>query len=946
MKHILSKKLRLSGVVLLATASCIGCSAVWASDAGGTATDTAADSESSSQAAPGDVHSKDGASSHRRSRGKAASSETSELQEVVVTGYAASLEKAIEDKFKASNIIDGISAEGIGQFPEQNLAESLQRVTGVQITRNQGEGQFISVRGLDPKFTDTLYNGRQLPSGSGTRAFDFEVLSGDFAQRVDVYKSPTADLPESGLAATVNVLSIRPLDYGRERAVLTADGQYEQQAGSGMTPHLAALYTNTFFNHRLGWLVAFDLNERNVDDQMFLDDGVIADPTYPGPGTAYRQYGMVLNDQVGFDKRASVISMLQFRVNDSLELRLDTLDSEFGQSYNWYQGDAFYPDAYALGPETTLSETVNSIGVETKWTGTNVFDLTSGNHFSYTQRMTSNALAATLNLANWTINSEASFGQSRELTTNIYTNYASKGPGATFSYDGTQDPNGPIGFSFSTYDPTNPNNYYFAGEAGEYQAPTTDKIWNFKVDASRPLEFGWLRGLQTGADYEDRTLGNTPNGINTSSVAFTNMNQYLVMHNDPNWLSGYGGPAQFPRTWLTVNLNGILAAYPLAGFLAKNPPTVNLTQTTVVEEKSAAAYGQINFSSPAGRLTGNAGVRLVHTKELSSGYVPAPTATLIYGYAGGTNNITYSNQGLFSRANSYNDALPDLNLTYRITDDLLARFAAAQVMQRPDMNLLAQSSSPNASAQPPPPPAPWLGTLAEGNPNLKPYRANQFDVSLEWYYGPRSLLAADVFVKKVKNLILTNYFQENANVVVAKASAGVSVGTTLPITFTVGQPQNAQATTLKGVEVAWQQPFTFLPSFLSAFGAQANYTHIWTEPLVLNEGQPPLPVTGVSTNTYNAGIYYDTGRFGVHANYNFRSDWVADPLSYFGDGVFVKGYGQLDISGNYNVTHWLAINASVINATDEASIQSDRYGVIRDYELLGRRFELGVHATF
>jgi len=178
------------------------------------------------------------------------------------------------------------------------------------------------------------------------------------------------------------------------------------------------------------------------------------------------------------------------------------------------------------------------------------------------------------------------------------------------------------------------------------------------------------------------------------------------------------------------------------------------------------------------------------------------------------------------------------------------------------------------------------------------------------------------------------------------ASAGVSAGSVLPINFTVGQPQNAQSTTLKGVEVAWQQPFTFLPGFLSAFGAQANYTHIWTQPVVLNQGQPALPVTGVSTNTYNAGVYYDTGKFGVHANYNYRSQWVADPLSYFGDGDFVKGYGQLDVSGNYNVTRWLSINASVINATNAASIQINRYGINRYYEFSGRRFELGLHASF
>ena len=891
-------------------------------EASSTATDTTADS--------------------RRSKGKEAPGEAAQLQEVVVTGYAASLEKAIEDKFKASNIIDGISAEGIGQFPEQNLAESLQRVTGVQIARNQGEGQFISVRGLDPKFTDTLYNGRQLPSGSGSRAFDFQVLSGDFAQKVDVYKSPTADLPESGLAATVNVQSIRPLDYGRQRIVATVDGMYDQQARSNVTPHLAALYTNTFFDHRLGWLVAFDLNERNVDDQSSITDGVLADSTYPGPGTAYRLFGMVLNDQVGFDRRASVMSMLQFRVNDALELRLDTLDSEFQQTYNWFQGDAYYPDAFALGPETTLSQTLDSNNVETKWSGTNVFDETSGNRFEYTQRLTSNALVATLSLANWTVNTEASFGEAREETTNIYTNFTPKSPpGSTFSYDTTQDPNGPVGFTVSGFDPTNPNNYVFSAELGEYKAPTTDKIWNFKTDAATHLDYGWLKGFQTGANYEDRTLANTANAISPNSSGFaSDMTPYLMMHSDPNWLDGYGGPAQFPRTWLTVNLNKFFSAYPLASFVAAHPPTVNLSQTTVVEEKSGAAYAQIDFANPSGRLTGNAGVRLVHTKELSSGYVPAPGALLVYGFAGGS-NMTYTSQGLFAQENSYNDVLPDLNLTFRLTDDLLARFAAAQVMQRPDMNLLAQSSSPNAASAPPPPPAQWHGILSEGNPNLKPYRADQFDLSLEWYFGARSLLAADVFVKKVKNLVLTNYFQQNANAAIGSANGPVQ-----PIVFSVAQPENAQTTTLKGVEFAWQQPFTFLPGFLSALGAQANYTHIWTKPVVLNEGQPALPVTGVSTNTYNAGIYYDTGKFGVHANYNYRSEWVADPLSYFGDGDFVRGYGQLDVSGNYNVTRWLAINASVINVTDAASIQVDRYGINRYYELSGRRFELGLHASF
>jgi TonB-dependent receptor len=878
---------------------------------------------------------------------KSASGKETQLKEVVVSGYAASLEKAIEDKFDAPNITDGISAESIGQFPEQNLAESLQRVTGVQITRNQGEGQYISVRGLDPKFTDTLYNGRQLPSGSGTRAFDFQVLSGDFASRVDVYKSPTADLPESGLAATVNVQSIRPLDYGQEKAVATVEGAYDQQARSGVTPHLQALYTNTFMDQRLGWLVAFDLNERNVDSQSAGSDGVSPDQTAAGQ---YRIYGgLGTNDQVGFDRRISAMSMLQFKVNDHLELRVDTLDSEFDQAYNWSEGNGFYPGAFASGPETTLSETVAPDGVETAWEGTNVFGYVQANRFAYRQKLTSNALAATLNLQNWKIDAEGSFGQARETTTNMYVGWEPAGTSPTFYYNTNEDAGGPIGIGFVGYNQNDVNNYKFLGQQGEYQAPTTDKIWNFKLDATHPLDFWWVDTFKVGVNYEDRTLANSPNWISNTTNGFgSNMNPYLELYSNQTFFSSYSGPAHFPTTWLTPNLNKLYANYPLSTFATENPPTPTLASTTVVQEKSSAAYGQITLASPNGRWTGNLGVRAVHTEELSSGYVPSSDAILLYGVGGGSSLVTYSSQGIQAISNSYDNVLPDLNITYKLTDGLLARLAAAQVMQRPDMNLLGEASSPAVSTGPPAAGYEWIGTLNEGNPDLRPYLSNQFDLSLEWYFGPRSLLAGDFFLKDVRNLILTSYYTQTQNVKLAGNllnDTTHTIGEVLPVLFNVTQPTNAQATTLKGVEFAWQQPFDFLPRFLDALGAEANYTHIWTTNVVVNEGQPAEPITGVSNNTYNAGLYYDNGKFQVHANYNYRSEWVSDPVSFFGDGLYVKGYGQLDLSGNYNLTKWLSIEASVINATQSPLIEIDRYGISRLYELDGRRFYLGVHAV-
>ncbi len=875
------------------------------------------------------------------------------LQAIVVTGYARSVATAIATKYKAINIVDVISAEGIGHFPDSNLAEALQRVTGVQITRNQGQGQYVSVEGLSPDFTNTLFNGRQLPTASGTRAFDYRVLPSSFAEQIEVYKSPTANLPAAGLAATINIETLHPLTYGKERGVLTVQGIYDQQARQGLTPNIQALYTNTFFHHRLGWMIAANLYERNVDDQSVSTDGVLPDPTYTGPGTHYRIFGLHTQDQQGFDRRLSVESMLQFKVNRHFELGFDTLDSEFDNSYNYYQGNNWYPGAFALGPETTVSDTVSPAGVETAWQGTNVFSWLQANRFQYKQYMTSSALNAKLLLGQWTVKVQGSYGQARQETTNMYVSWATKAPGASLYYNANQDPGGPVSFGFfNGYNPENQNNFYFFGQQGEYKAPTTDQLWDFSADASRNLHRDWLSSFQTGINYKDQIFGNRPNGIADTTAGFpANMSPYLMIDNNPTFFSSYGGQAQFPRSFLTVNLNKFYGAFPLAQFAAANPPVQNLTQTTRVEEREAAAYAQLLFGTPDKKLTGNIGLRLVHTEVLSSGFVPAPGATLIYGFAGGTNNITYSSQGIFARSHSNTNVLPDVNVTYKITNDLLARFAAAQLMEQPDINLLGQSSSPNASAGPPPAGSgiQWIGTLSQGNPNLKPYRSTQFDVSLEWYFAPRSILAAMFFDKHVMDLVETTYSHQTANVTVGVNNPGgtsYSTGTVLPINFTVGQPTNAQSTNLRGVEIAWEQPFSFLPGFLRYLGAQANYTHIWTQNVVLNQGQPAEPVTGISANTYNAGMYYDTGRFGIHANYTYTGKWISDPISFFGDGLYVNGYGQLDVGGEYHVTKWLTINASVINATQSASTMVDRYGMLRLYDLPGRRFFMGFTTKF
>jgi TonB-dependent receptor len=868
------------------------------------------------------------------------------LEEVVVTGYAGSLERAIENKRVADVISDGISAEDIGKFPEQNLAESLQRITGVQITRRLGNGAFISVRGLDPKFTNTLYNGRQVPSGSGSRAFDFQVLPTNFAQRVDVYKTPTADMPESGLAATVNMQTIQPLTYGQTRGVLNVEGAYDEQASTSITPRASALYTDTFMDDRLGWMVGVDYNERDFDVQNTGTDGVIEDASYTGPGTAYRVFGLRANDNVGTDKRWSAVSALQFKVNDVLELRADTLVSRFEQRYNFYQGQNFYPGAGALGVSPTDSVTLDGNNVETAWSGRNVFAWMQANRFEYEQNLTSTALGATLSLGSWTLDGQASYGHARTESTQLYVSFATRAPGAALTYDASRDPGGPLTVSFyNGFDPNDINNYTFSGIQGSYQAPTTDKIWNFRLDAARQLDTGWLKTLKVGADHANRTLANTPNWLNNTADGFAaDMSPYAMINRNPTFFDSYSGGAQPPRNWLTVNLDKFFHDYPMAAYMAAHPAAQQLTSTTEVEEKSTSLYARLDFAMADDRLTGNVGVRAVRTETLSSGFVPPSDAYLIYGL---NNSLSYSAADLLGQDSTYDDVLPNFNLSYQLSDDVVLRFAAARVMQRPDMNLLAAASNPSAPTQPPPA-GTWRGTLAKGNPNLKPYRADQVDLSLEWYFGDRSLLAIAGFYKDVKNLVVTRYTDEIHQILLGGnlLGSGYQIGDVIPITLSVAQPVNAQATTLKGVEIGYQQPFAFLPGVLSGLGMQANYTHIWSGKVTLNERQGPLPLTGVSDDSYNLGLYYDNGAVDVHAVYNYRSQWVGDAVSNFGDGRYVKGYGQLDLSANYNLNESLAFNASVVNLTEEAEVEVNKYGFNRLYQLTGRRYYLGMRFKF
>ncbi|MBN8887474.1 MAG: TonB-dependent receptor [Rudaea sp.] len=912
---------------------------------------------------PGSESARSDADAQAQSAPPEKSDAATQLGEVQVSGYAGSLAKSVSDKRNAEVISDTISAEDIGKFPEENIAESVQRITGVQITRSNGEGQSVSIRGLDPKFTAVTLDGRVMPSPTGSRAFDMTILSADFANAVDVFKSPTADMSEGGLGGTMNIRTVSPIAYGKQRFSVIAEGNYNDQAKGTAEPHLAALYTNTWADKTWGLVVGVDYSQRRLNTEAYNAYGMQPfTPKFNADGTLaagspldlnggkpyYLQNATYLDQNIGTRSRGSFMSKLEYKPSESLELRLDALYSKF-------KNDTYLPanaqrQVDSLGPAVPAGVYVDPATNYVLGYSADGVDLRNNARSNYqVDTLKSFGFGGTLSFGAWTADGEVSYSRAQRLSTDFSLEVLARPSGF---YNMRTDLSGIPTLGFNPTgpgrpDPMNPNSFYAIGFNGDLETPTSDQIRNAKIDLSRDLAWGWLSKLRFGVDYTDRNFATGSNQIAISpsqicsvlgcqvftapdnSPAF-NAAPWMQMYGGSSFMSDYGGRSSFPKTWLSANPFLFLQSLPLSKILALSPLKHDSGSITSTEEKVYSAYVKLDFGSEDQRWNGNVGLRFVRTEQASTGFGPVFSEGITFDQGGartGANKYAFQTVG-----NDYNEVLPSLNLSYRISDDLIARFAAAKVMQRPDLSLIAPTTSVNANVQ----------NISGGNPNLKPYLSNQFDLSLEWYFNERSLLSAAVFYKDVSNFVVNS--TSSATYPVTFVS---EVGSpTRPVTFSVFQPKNGGGTKIKGIEVGYQQPFTFLPGVFKDLGAQANYTYIKADPIVVTEGQAPVPLSGVSKNSYNVGVYYENPTFGVHVLYNYRSGFVADPSSYFGDGDFGKSFGTVDVSANYNFNQWVSATASISNLTNEPLRNVTKYGISRNYELDGTRYTLGVRVSF
>jgi TonB-dependent receptor len=859
------------------------------------------------------------------------------VEEIVVTGYLKSLSDARDIKRDAVIRKDVIVAEDMAKFPELNLAESLQRLPGVQINREAGEGRRISLRGLGPDFSRVQLNGMEVLGNvdsaqdsrgqrSRDRAFDFNIFASELFSRVEVEKTFEAAQNEGGMAGTVGLFTGKPFDYkpGSKGALSLKVGTNEYTKDT--QPRVAALFSKNW-DDRFGVLVSVAYGKRETTEQGHNTynytrpdaasmQGLVAKGLNISKLSAAQQAKFVSGDLYFADgnrisswnakqERLGITGAVQWKPMDNLLLTLDVLHGEFTTHRNELhlatrplksKGSVAF-DTPASSPWPAAFATASVIN-NIAWDKNNYATLTdvTGTTFGSENRRSLNenrfnqlALTGKWDVSDrLTVDGHIGLEKSTYETPyddklymrakgNLIANYGADGKSASFQYPG--------------WDPTNPANYamdsfYYRGFNNESGLREGVLNLRYKLSDTLTLRAGaaYHRFSQDGIEYYyDDNVNGTRTKMRGTSVADVTS---VFSNNFGSWLIG--------------DYSKAFAKYKEYHRFAKNTDGTGGTLQDIenifkVTEETVSEYAQLDMDSTLfGKpFRGNIGLRGYNTKTHSTGWIQGDS----YAYLG-----TADVKG------SYSGVLPAMNTVLEMTPDVLVRFSATQNLNRPGLGSMAARGTAFQNSD--------SGeiTASRGNPNLKPYKDTTFDLAAEYYFGKVGLLSASIFQKSI-----TNYISSKTLTNIPFSQTGVPY-TTIPgatpasIVKEFSMPVNISGKRkLTGFEMAVQGQFTFLPAPFDKLGASANYTYVDAD----------QELTGFSKTSYNATVYYETDRYGARASLSHRARWFSgldsDPMSASTRGF--QGGTYIDAAAFYNITDQLQVTLDAVNLTNQKDTQ-------------------------
>ncbi len=878
------------------------------------------------------------------------------LDEVVVTGVRASLDRALGVKRDAIGIVDGIFGEDIGKFPDLNLAETLQRIPGVTISRSvTGEGAQVSLRGLPSEFVAVTLNGMPAASGNAGREFDFDVFASELFTGARISKTPSADLTEGGLAGTIDLRSPSALELPGGAVLLSAGGQYANLGDGDARPRVSGLFNWQNSDRTFGVIASAAWSQsviRNDTRQGFryqmldatsgLDELIRARLASGGAIPTVVVDGVAVNDpnallamaaataypilpRVGIDlrtrERLGLTAGFEYRPNDRFELGLDVLHAKFDELGERHTIDGAPGFSGTNGVNAIPTALTIRQGGAVDYAVAGTFDNVAQRVESIEETFNSTLWHATLN-AGYAVADDlratASVGYSAAKEDELRRSYLYTHTGR-WSYDLT-DPEWPR-FQGADFDYMDPADYTAPDRPRFRPIAREDRIWRGRGDLEWTRGLGALSLVRGGLEHTDRRKENRQflETRPATTVPFSAVYGRLPV-NDLN----KGAPAGVITDFLVVDLDkGRRDLLPDSFFDIAGP---DLRGSWVVQEKVTSGYLQSlwAFDLADRPLAVDLGVRISRTDQTSDGYQQVGS--------------TYDP---VSVKNEYTDVLPSLNLRWSLADDLILRLSANRAITRPTLTQLSAGTTVGSTNN---------LTASKGNPELDPFRANQFDAALEWYFAPESLLSATVFYKDMESFIVSSQVRQVLTGPNLINDAGESVSGR---EFTVTLPINGTGGELYGLELSYQQPFAFLPAPFDGLGVMANLTLTRSEGSVVQGGREiRQALQGQSDLSYNLIGYYEKGPLSLRAAFSHRSRY-ADQFrgDVWPSGVphtlFVDDRDQLDLSARYQMTDQVSVFVDAINVTgtDYYSYDTER-AMSRDYFAQGTVFNFGVRARF
>ncbi len=872
---------------------------------------------------------------------EAAANPDAEASEIIITGFRSSLAKALDLKRAAPNLTESILAEDMAKMPDLNLSESIQRIPGVAISREGGEGRNITLRGFAPDFTRTTLNGMEVPastdgldSGGFTvnsgRGFDFNVFASELFNRIDVQKTQRASIEEGGIAGTVDLYQGRPFDRPGTHVVASAQGSYNTVTRK-VDPRIATVFSNTFLDGKIGLLLSAAYSKRTVyqegrssvlwtSPQVNGDSWADTNPTVTGtpkacgaadPLDCLYAPRLPRADFFGNDQsRLGLAGTLQVQPIERMTITASALYSRLkNDRYNYNSMEWLLthgPAGNQVG-QTPVAFTVSPNGKELIAATFN--DVTSWYENRHqTSRSTFQQYVGDLD---YRITDSLSFkalvGKARNSADRDELRFYLHSVPHTYSYDYSKSRDVPQ-VGFGTYDPNTVSNYTDALTAANRLNSILKDNFTTKEDLTFTRDDLLVKA---GFAYNRRLV--RYGEANGASPTISPISQYLTAFPISHFGSGV--------------IDGGLPTFAVIDFdalgksgLISNQYTNNVGANWQVIEKTTGGYVEINdrFDLGSVALRVNAGTRYVRTDVDSR-------ATL----AGSAVRVDHD----------YDNWLPSANVVLEFTPSFLARAAYARSMTRPSL------SSLNIAG-------PVFGydtrtVSGLGNPYLKPYQSNDYDLGVEWYFAKGGLLSAAVFYKDIISSLTTAVVTQSVPqqywaAIYADPRYSPSYQADpakVPYTFStvVNTPDGNR---VKGIELTANVPFTIISQSLSAFGVASNYTYV--------DGRD---LTGLSPNSWNVTAYYDTGTRGIRASLNHRDDYLLTSPAGNGNLEARKsGSTQLDVSAYWNITKRWALNVQGVNVNNQRERYYDtgdgtQY-LTREYTGTGRTILAGVRYQF